>query len=252
MLIGSYSTSLVVISLCVAILATYTALDLAGRIATAKGRAVYLWITGGAVAMGVGIWSMHFIGMLALRLPFALGFEVGITLLSLLIAVLSSGFALWLVSQPRLPAWQLAFGALVMGAGIASMHYTGMAAMRMTPSIEYDPALFGASLLIAVVASGAALWIAFNLRRNTPYVRLALGGAAVVMGVADPVLGHAIAALVVLSDASLSERDIIRHCAAHLEDFMVPKIVEFRSELPKTDTGKVSRRLAAETLGAAE
>ena len=67
MLIGSYSTSLVVISLCVAILASYTALDLAGRIATAKGRAVYLWITGGAVAMGVGIWSMHFIGMLALR-----------------------------------------------------------------------------------------------------------------------------------------------------------------------------------------
>ena len=184
MLIGSYSTSLVVISLCVAMLASYTALDLAGRIATTKGRAVYLWITGGAAAMGVGIWSMHFIGMLALRLPFALGFDLGITALSLLIAVLSSGFALWLVSQPRLPAWQLAFGALVMGAGIASMHYTGMAAMRMTPGIDYDPTLFGASLLIAVVASGAALWIAFNLRRNTPYVRLARGGAAVVMGVA--------------------------------------------------------------------
>ncbi|QUW64789.1 EAL domain-containing protein [Pseudomonas synxantha] len=184
MLIGSYSTSLVVISLCVAMLASYTALDLAGRIAMTKGRAVYLWITGGAAAMGVGIWSMHFIGMLALRLPFALGFDLGITALSLLIAVLSSGFALWLVSQPRLPAWQLAFGALVMGAGIASMHYTGMAAMRMTPGIDYDPTLFGASLLIAVMASGAALWIAFNLRRNTPYVRLARGAAAVVMGVA--------------------------------------------------------------------
>lgn len=184
MLTGSYTTSLVVMSLCVAILASYTALDLAGRIATAKGRTVYLWITGGAVAMGVGVWSMHFIGMLALRLPFEMGFDLDITALSLLIAVLSSGFALWLVSQPRLPAWQLAFGALVMGAGIASMHYTGMAAMRMTPGIDYDPALFGASLLIAVVASGAALWIAFNLRRNTPYVRLARGGAAVVMGVA--------------------------------------------------------------------
>ncbi len=184
MLIGSYSPSLVVISLFVAILASYTALDLAGRLATAQGRAVYLWMAGGALAMGVGVWSMHFIGMLALRLPFALGFDLGITALSLLIAVLSSGFALWLVSQPRLPAWQLAFGALVMGAGIASMHYTGMAAMRMTPGIDYDPTLFGASLLIAVVASGAALWIAFNLRRNTPYVRLARGGAAVVMGVA--------------------------------------------------------------------
>ncbi|CRM32617.1 Cyclic di-GMP phosphodiesterase Gmr [Pseudomonas sp. 37 R 15] len=184
MLTGSYTTSLVVMSLCVAILASYTALDLAGRIATAQGRTVYLWITGGAVAMGVGVWSMHFIGMLALRLPFALGFDLDLTALSLLIAVLSSGFALWLVSQPRLTAWQLAFGALVMGAGIASMHYTGMAAMRMTPGIDYDPALFGASLLIAVLACGAALWIAFNLRRNTPYVRLARSGAAVVMGVA--------------------------------------------------------------------
>ncbi|KTB62461.1 histidine kinase [Pseudomonas fluorescens] len=184
MLIGSYSPSLVVISLFVAILASYTALDLSGRIATAKGRAVYLWITGGSMAMGVGVWSMHFIGMLALRLPFALGFDLGITALSLLIAVLSSGFALWLVSQPRLPAWQLGLGALIMGTGIASMHYTGMAAMRMTPGIDYDPTLFGASLLIAVVASGAALWIAHNLRRNTPYVRLARGGAAVVMGFA--------------------------------------------------------------------
>ena len=184
MLIGSYSPSLVVISLFVAILASYTALDLAGRIATAKGRAVFYWMSGGALAMGVGVWSMHFIGMLALRLPFALGFDVGITALSLLIAVLSCGFALWLVNQPRLPAWQLAFGALVMGAGISSMHYTGMAAMRMTPGIDYDPTLFSASLLIAVVASGAALWIAFLLRRNTPYVRLMRGGAAVVMGLA--------------------------------------------------------------------
>lgn len=184
MLIGSYTPSLVVISLFVAILASYTALDLAGRIATAQGRAVYLWIVGGALAMGVGVWSMHFIGMLALRLPFALGFDVGITALSLLIAVLSSGFALWLVSQTRLPAWQLLFGALVMGAGISCMHYTGMAAMRMTPDIDYDPTLFGASLMIAVAASGAALLIAFNLRRNTPRVRLLRGGAAVVMGVA--------------------------------------------------------------------
>ncbi|ROM33228.1 histidine kinase [Pseudomonas poae] len=184
MLIGSYSPSLVVISLFVAILASYTALDMAGRIATTKGRAIYLWMTGGALAMGVGVWSMHFIGMLALRLPFALGFDMGITALSLLIAVLSSGFALWLVSQQRLPLWQLLFGALVMGAGISCMHYTGMAAMRMTPGIDYDPTLFGASLLIAVIASGAALWIAFNLRRNTPYVRLARAGAAVVMGVA--------------------------------------------------------------------
>ncbi|MFJ4067887.1 putative bifunctional diguanylate cyclase/phosphodiesterase [Pseudomonas sp. NPDC089996] len=184
MLTGSYSSALVLISLCVAILASYTALDLTGRIATAKGRAVHLWMGGGALAMGIGVWSMHFIGMLAFSLPIALGYDVGLTAFSLLIAVLSSGFALWLVSQPSLPRLQLAFGALIMGSGIACMHYTGMAALRMLPGIDYDPTLFGASLAIAVGASAAALWIAFRLRQHTPYVRQVRGLAAMVMGVA--------------------------------------------------------------------
>ncbi|VVM77138.1 putative signaling protein [Pseudomonas fluorescens] len=184
MLIGSYSTSLVVVSLCVAILASYTALDLTGRIATAKGRAVHFWTAGGAIPMGIGVWSMHFIGMLAFDLPIDLGYDVTLTALSLITAVLSCGFALWLVSQPQLPAWQLGLGALVMGAGISAMHYTGMAAMLMQPGIDYDPTLFSASLLIAVGASGAALWIAFRLRQHSPYVSLIQGGAAVIMGIA--------------------------------------------------------------------
>jgi diguanylate cyclase (GGDEF)-like protein len=184
MVSASYSPSLVFISLCVAILASYTALDLSGRIATARGRSVYLWIGGGALAMGFGVWSMHFIGMLALELPLALGYDLGLTLWSLLVAILSSGFALWLVSQPRLPWLQLLFGALIMGAGISAMHYSGMAALRMQPGIDYDPTLFGLSLLIAVGASAAALSIAFHLRRQTPYVHLARGAAAVIMGLA--------------------------------------------------------------------
>ncbi|NWD72649.1 EAL domain-containing protein [Pseudomonas gingeri] len=184
MLIGSYSSTLAFISLFVAILASYTALDLTGRIATARGRAVYLWMAGGAMAMGVGVWSMHFIGMLAFKLPIALAYDVPLTILSLLIAILSSGFALWLVSQPRLPVMQLALGALIMGAGISAMHYCGMAALKMQPGIDYDPTLFSASLVIAVVASAAALWIAFRLRRNTPHVRLARSGASVIMGLA--------------------------------------------------------------------
>ncbi|MFK4231485.1 putative bifunctional diguanylate cyclase/phosphodiesterase [Pseudomonas guariconensis] len=184
MLIGSYSSALVLISLCVAILASYTALDLTGRIATAQGRAAHLWMGGGAFALGIGIWSMHFIGMLAFSLPIELGYDWTLTGLSLLIAVLSSGFALWLVSQPSLPMLQLGLGALIMGGGIASMHYTGMAALQMVPGIDYDLTLFGASLAIAVGASAAALWIAFRLRRHTPYVRHIRGAAAVVMGIA--------------------------------------------------------------------
>ena len=184
MLIGSYSPTLVVISLCVAILASYTALDLSGRISTAKGRAVHFWTAGGAFAMGVGVWSMHFIGMLAFKLPIDLGYDLTLTVLSLVISMLSCGFALWLVSQPQLPAWHLGLGALAMGAGISVMHYTGMAAMQMQPGIEYDPTLFSASLVIAFGASGAALWIAFRLRQQGPYVRLIRGGAAVIMGIA--------------------------------------------------------------------
>ncbi|MDU8361845.1 putative bifunctional diguanylate cyclase/phosphodiesterase [Pseudomonas syringae group sp. J309-1] len=184
MLIGSYTSSLVLVSVFVAILASYTALDLAGRIASAKGRAAAFWMFGGACSMGVGIWSMHFIGMLAFDLPIELAFDLPITSLSLLIAVLSSGFALWLVSQPQLPLSVLALGALFMGAGISAMHYTGMASLRMYPGITYDPAMVLASLAIAVAASAAALWIAFRLRRQTPHVRLARGAAAVVMGMA--------------------------------------------------------------------
>ena len=163
-----------------AILASYTALDMVGRIATARGRAVLGWMAGGTLAMGIGVWSMHFIGMLAFQLPLALGYDLTLTVLSLIIALASSGFALWLVSQPHLPMGRLAVGALVMGAGIAAMHYTGMAALRMEPGIAYDPLLFGASLLIAIGAAAAALLIAFRLRRHTPYIRLIRSGAALI------------------------------------------------------------------------
>ena len=184
MVAATYSPALVFISLCVAILASYTALDLTGRIATARERTAYLGMGGGALAMGFGVWSMHFIGMLALELPLELGYDLGLTLWSLLVAILSCGFALWLVSQPSLPALQLLLGALIMGAGISAMHYSGMAALKMQPGIDYDPTLFGLSLVIAVGASAAALSIAFRLRKQTPYVRLIRGGASVVMGLA--------------------------------------------------------------------
>ena len=184
MLIGHYTYSLVLISFLVAILASYTTLDLAGRIASASGRARGLWMAGGALSMGVGIWSMHFIGMLAFNLPIQLAYDIPLTVLSLIIAIFSSGFALWLVSHDRVPLPHLLFGAVVMGLGTSAMHYTGMAAMRMQPGIDYDPGLFGLSLLIAVSASAVALAIAVRLRRQTPYVRLARAGAAVIMGFA--------------------------------------------------------------------
>jgi len=184
MLTASYDSALVVISLLVAILASYTALDMAERINSTQEFGGRSWLVGGAVAMGIGIWSMHFIGMLAFRLPIVLGYDIWITLLSLLVAIIVSGFALWIVSRPDLPLRRLIKSALLMGSGIALMHYIGMAAMLMNPSIQYDPLLFLTSIVIAVLAAGAALWIAFHLRRNTPHVRLARASAAVVMGIA--------------------------------------------------------------------
>lgn len=184
MLSASYDSLLVVVSLLVAVLASYTALDMTERINSTKEYAGRSWLFGGAVAMGIGIWSMHFVGMLAFRLPIDLGYDPWITFLSLLIAVGVSGFALWIVSRPDLPLRRLFNSALAMGIGIAAMHYTGMAAMLMAPGIHYDPLLFAASVAIAIAASGAALWIAFRLRRNTPHVKLARAVAAIVMGVA--------------------------------------------------------------------
>jgi diguanylate cyclase (GGDEF)-like protein len=181
---GVYNYWLVFVSLLVAILASYTALDLASRITASKGRAARTWLVGGAFSMGIGIWSMHFIGMLAFRLPIPMAYDVGITLFSMLIAVVVSGFALFTVSRDTLSASNLIAGGVLMGLGICAMHYTGMAAMQTHPPITYDAVLFAASVAIAVTASHAALWIAFTLRSASDWVRYAKLGSAVVMGFA--------------------------------------------------------------------
>ena len=184
MLAGSYDGILVAVSFLVAVLASYTALDMAGRVATSTGRAGLAWLAGGAFAMGFGIWSMHFIGMLAFNLPISIGYDVPITLYSLLVAIAVSAFALKQVSAPVLTSGRLITGATLMGIGIATMHYMGMEAMLMQPSIQYNPWIFAASVLIAIAASGAALWIFFLLRRDTELVVLHRAAAAVIMGLA--------------------------------------------------------------------
>ncbi|HZP04202.1 MAG TPA: EAL domain-containing protein [Terracidiphilus sp.] len=184
MLVGTYNVWLVLASLLIAMLASYTALDMAGRVSETQGKSARWWLAGGSVAMGIGIWSMHFLGMLAFSLPIPMGYDPFITLLSLLFGIASSAFALWMVCQSKLSWGRLLIGAVLMGAGICSMHYTGMAAMRMNPGIHYIPSLFMLSVLIAVVASGAALWIAFHLRQRSSHIRLLRSGAAVVMGFA--------------------------------------------------------------------
>ena len=184
-LIPRYDPQLVLISLLIASFASYVALDLAKRMGATNFRVARGWWAAGSLSMGTGIWSMHFVGMLAYSLPIALGYTVLLTLLSWIAAVGVSGLALWLASRGRLTPMHLWGGALLTGAGICAMHYTGMAALDMTPAIVWRWDLVAASAAIAVGASAVALLIFFRLRlvqasRGWLYQLL----AALIMGVA--------------------------------------------------------------------
>jgi NO-binding membrane sensor protein with MHYT domain/two-component sensor histidine kinase len=185
-MIGAYDYWLVLLSVVVAIAASFVALDLAARLnASSQRRTRVYWLTGGALSMGIGIWSMHFIGMLAFRLPIPVSYDVALTLASLLIAVTASWFALWIAGRETLSRRRLAAAGLLMGFAIVSMHYVGMYAMRMQPPIHYRPGLFGLSIVIAIAASLIALWFAFKQRAQTIVSAFwSRAGSAVVMGVA--------------------------------------------------------------------
>ncbi|MEJ7930810.1 MHYT domain-containing protein [Ramlibacter sp. AN1015] len=185
MLAGRYDPALVLVSVLVAMFASYTTLALAGRVVHASTRAAAWWIAGGAFAMGTGIWSMHFIGMLAFQLPIPLGYDLQITLLSWALPVAASAVALWQLSRAALHWLRLLASAVLIGAGINAMHYLGMAAMRMQPGIAWDPLLVAASVAIAVAAAGASLWIASRLRDwRGPHLWVPRAAASVVMGLA--------------------------------------------------------------------
>jgi NO-binding membrane sensor protein with MHYT domain/two-component sensor histidine kinase len=166
-------------------MASFVALELATKVVGPYRRvaARRWWTIGGAVAMGTGIWAMHFIGMLGFRLPTEVSYDVPITTVSLLIAIAAAAFALVLTSRSTMGIARLMWGGLLMGIAIAGMHYTGMAAMRMDPPIRYQPFPFGLSIAIAVAASVMALWSAFELRLET--IASAFwkkAGSALVMG----------------------------------------------------------------------
>src|SRR5580692_8050231 len=132
LLTGSYDDRLVALSILISVLAAYAALDLAARVTAARGWARFAWLTGGATAMGMGIWSMHYIGMLAFSLPIPVRYNLPTVLVSLLAAVFASAVALYVVSRQSMGYAAAAIGSVFMGAGIAGMHYIGMEAMRLS------------------------------------------------------------------------------------------------------------------------
>jgi len=176
---GTYNPHLVALSILVAAFASYTALDLGGRVAATRGVAPRVWLVAAAIAMGGGIWSMHFIAMLAFNIPIPMSYDIGLTTLSLVVAIFVTGAGFYFINRQSAPPLSLVFSGIFMGLGIAAMHYIGMAAMREHAEISYDFLFVALSLVIAIGASTAALWLAF---RTTDLGQKLV--AAVVMGVA--------------------------------------------------------------------
>jgi len=184
---GTYTSWTVYLSVVLAIVVSYTSLNLASRVSSSQGRAALAWLIGGTLAMGLGIWSVHFLAVLALRLPIQLTYDLPATIVSLWISIITSGFALAIVSRAELTTVRLAIGALVMGAGIVAMLYSGISAIRVSPALTYDKPMLAICVGAAIVVSYFALWLAFMLRRGRSLQVVAARTAAAVL------LGGAIA-----------------------------------------------------------
>ncbi len=165
---ASYEPSMVLLSYLIASLAGYAFLRLVARIAElGSAPARYFWLTGGALTMGLGIWAMHFVGMLAYRLPIPVSFDALVTALSAAPAVLASAVAIYIVARPTITMPRLLLGGTFMGAGIGVMHYTGMASMRLDAFVRYDPILFATSIVVAVALAILALQVTFWTKRRS-------------------------------------------------------------------------------------
>ncbi len=183
---GKYDLVLVGLSYVVAVLASYVALNLVGRLrAERRLRAKIYWLAGGAFTMGAGIWSMHFIGMLAFVMPMPMEYDLDWTVASLLMAILASALALFILQKKNYSILQLALGGIIVGLAISTMHYMGMEGMKIHINIHYLPWLFFLSILIGITASEAALYLALesNKGSNNRQFNLKII-SALVMGVA--------------------------------------------------------------------
>jgi signal transduction histidine kinase len=141
-------------------------------------------LTGGAIAMGIGIWAMHFNGLLAFRLPIRVDYHWPTVLVSLVIAVLASAIALYVATRQEMGPVEAWTGSLIMGGGIAAMHYVGMAATRMAAVARFNPLLVALSIVLAILFSRIALMLTFDYREDFRGTTLAKVISAAGMGAA--------------------------------------------------------------------
>jgi len=183
-MVGTYDYWLVALSVFIAVCASYVALDLGGRISAARGLTKVAWHSGGAIVMGLGMWSMHYVGMEAFTLPVPVQYHVPTVLLSLSAAIFASVVALFVMSRSTFKWLGVIAGSIAMGGGIASMHYVGIAGMRVDATPHWNTAIVALSVLIAIVGSLAALLLAFRFRSEMRELVPAKFASAVLIGIA--------------------------------------------------------------------
>jgi PAS domain S-box-containing protein len=178
----TYETWLVLLSIVLAIQGTYVGLSLAVQIAAAAGMRRRLLLAGAAFSLAIAIWTMHFVGMLAARMPFTVDYLVFPTLLSFLVCVVVVGAAVYAVSSGPLTLLRLTLSACLMGGGIFAMHYIGMSALSASAYMIHDRYYVAASMAIAIAASGLALWLATDRGRRPPLILSAIALGVAVSG----------------------------------------------------------------------
>ena len=205
---GHYNYSLVTLSIVIAIFAAYAALDLAGRVTAARGRLQLAWLAGGAFAMGMGIWAMHYVGMEALRLSVPVQYDWPTVVASMIAAISASAIALYAVSRETMGTRLTLIGGVLMGIGIASMHYIGMEAMRLPAMCMYNPWIVALSIVLAIIISFVALWLTFAVRSQIETWSLRKFVSALLMGIAIPIMHYVGMAAVSYTPATINPSEL--------------------------------------------
>ncbi len=201
-----HDTALVVLSYLIAVVASFTALDMTERLRTSAHSARRFWHLGAALVLGGGVWSMHFIGMLAYRAPFTVQYDAGLTIISGVVAVAGVAAGLQALAERTTLPRILGGGALV-GLGVCTMHYMGMSALQGPGEIYYRPLLFALSVLIALGASTVALWLVVTLRTSTQRAIAALVMAAAICGMHFTAMAGTV--MVVSPEADIAGRSLV-------------------------------------------
>jgi NO-binding membrane sensor protein with MHYT domain len=185
----TYEAWLVLLSIVMAIQGAYVGLSLAAQIAEATGVRRRLLLAGATVSLAVAIWTMHFVGMLAVRLPFQVDYLVFPTLLSFLVCAIVVGAAVYATSSGPLTLLRLTLSSCLMGGGIFAMHYIGMSALEASTYMIHDPVYVAASMAIAIAASGLALWLATGRGGRPPLILSAAAFGVAVSGMHYTAMG---------------------------------------------------------------